>query len=155
MRSNLCPHLINNTCEIASSIALEEVPHSSEVCRACLACDRPSRINLHTISLANSIRPLTSEEEKRLTKIITDSSEALGTQLAKLFSYLGISEKKDCACPGHKDILNLWTSDYIRINLNKVIRWLEHESKKRRLPFSKRATKFILLSLISEREENE
>jgi hypothetical protein len=151
----ICPHRLNGNCEIASSIALKPVTYLSEVCLECERSDRPYRVNIFTISLAGTARTLTSEELERLSAIASDEIEGFGSRLQRIFSHLGISEGKDCACPGHKDILNLWTPEYVRRNIDRVVRWLENESRKRRLPFSRTLVKRFLLHLVTDSEVSE
>lgn len=149
-----CPHLDNGRCEIASSIAYKDIFASPHKCAACQNDSRSQRINLVTISLANSARTLTPEEKIKLYKIVADDlPSGFGERLARIFKYLGIEDSPDCGCSGHKDILNLWTKDYIQTHREKVIRWLGNESRKRRLPFSPRLVRKFLSFLISLEKE--
>ena len=150
MRSDMpteCPYLISDPstserqCNLIYDLTGVIYHSSTETCLACEKTDRPQRINLVTISIASRLTP---EREYNLELLGT----GFGTKLANLFKQLSLSEVKGCECPGHQDILDLWTPEYIRQNIDKVLDWLAKESKRRRIPFLRPITKRILLTLL-------
>ena len=144
-----CPHLVSNNrqCNLIYDLTGAIYHSSTETCSACTKTDRPQRINLVTISIASRLTP---EREYNLELL----GNGFGTKLANLFKQLSLSEVKGCECPGHQDILDLWTPEYIRQNIDKVLDWLAKESKRRRIPFLRPITKRILLSLLKDYEIN-
>lgn len=148
---HLCPHHINETCNIASSIAELIVPIDETTCTVCLSCPRPCRLNAHTITLALVYKP--SLDEVYLRSIVDGQSPAFGTRLSNT---LGIffQESEGCACPGRKDILDVWTPSHIRKNMEEVIDWLQQEAKKRKLPFFRPAVRILLNTLLLYEERS-
>jgi hypothetical protein len=70
-----------------------------------------------------------------------------GSRLHALISPF-LSEIEGCRCPGHRDILDIWTPEYIEKNIDRVVQWLAHEARKRSIPFSYIATRLSLLALL-------
>lgn len=133
-----CKYLDNNHCLLVQELTSLPSPTSESTCNTCLKS--PTRINLVTIGLANKISP-------DMTYDISHLGSGFGTRLHNLISpYL--SEVEDCDCETHKDILDLWTPEYIRKNIDRVVQWLADSARKRRIPFSYRITRLVLLSLL-------
>jgi hypothetical protein len=146
MVENNCPHLTSERqCKLIYDLTGVIYHSSTETCLACTKTDRPQRINLVTISIASRLTP---EREYNLELLGT----GFGTKLANLFKQLSLSEVRGCECPGHQDILDLWTPEYIRQNIDKVLDWLAKESKRRRIPFLRPITRRILLTLLRSYE---
>lgn len=144
--SEQCPHSINNTCEIASSISGLSIPIDEPTCKMCSSCPRPRRLNAHTITLALVYKP--DLDESHLRSIVDGLSPAFGTRLSNTLSLL-FQESEGCGtCTGHKDILDVWTPSYIRSHLEGVIDWLQIEAKKRHLPFFRPAVRILLKTLL-------
>lgn len=137
-----CPYLNLSRCKLVEELTNKECQVTRNICLACENSDRPQRINLVTITLASRLTP---EREYPIDML----GNGFGTQLANLFKHLSLSEVKGCECPGHQDLLDLWTPEYIRSNIDLVVKWLGKESRKRRIPFLPFLAKRILLRLLS------
>lgn len=155
----ICKHLHNNHCTLVEKLTSLPCPVTTE----CSSCSQD--INLVTLTLA-------ATSEKRHGKPPTQYDISLlghgyGTRLHNLLGRIGIhstpslsedreeypsslSEVGGCDCNTHKDILDLWTPEYIRKNIDQVVGWLSTEARRRRLPFSYTLTRFLLLRLISK-----
>lgn len=151
-----CPFLANNNCGLVSELLNKPCPVSESTCVACLSTDRPSRINLVTIGLAQKLTPpprSTSERNSNILAFPLDQSaldqlgNGFGSRLHALISPF-LSEIEGCRCPGHRDILDIWTPQYIEKNIDRVVQWLAHEARKRSIPFSYIATRLSLLALL-------
>lgn len=140
-----CPHAINGTCEIASSISDLSIPIDEPTCLACSNCPRPQRLNAHTITLALVYKP--DLDPTHLRSIVDGHSYGFGTRLSNTLSIF-FQESPGCACPGHKDILDVWTPAFIRKNMERVIDWLQSEAKSRGLPFFRPAARILLNTLL-------
>lgn len=159
-----CPFYSNSQCGLVSELLNKPCPVSESTCVACLSTDRPSRINLVTIGLAQKLTSRT-EPSKSLTPTPRSTSErnilafpldqstldqlgnGFGSRLHALISPF-LSEIEGCKCPGHRDILDIWTPQYIEKNIDRVVQWLAHEARKRSIPFSYIATRLSLLALL-------
>lgn len=161
-----CPFYTNNSCGLVSELLNKPCPVSKPACTACLSTDRPSRINLVTIGLAqkltNTIEPresLTSPAPRSTSErnilaldldnplLLSSLGEGFGSRLHALISPF-LSEIDGCKCPGHRDILDIWTPQYIEKNIDRVVQWLAFEARKRSIPFSYKATRLSLLALL-------
>lgn len=140
-----CPFLNNNTCEIASDLAEKPVSIIPEVCYACENCERPRRVNVFTANLALTANPKIDEE--RIHAVINGNISGFGTKLHNLFSVF-FNDTPDCQCPGHRDILDVWTPDYISKHLDQVVNWLKYAAIQRRLPFSSTLARYLLRRLL-------
>lgn len=143
-------------CGLVSELLDKPCPVANSTCVACLSTDRPSRINLVTIALAQKLSPAprsTSERNNILALDLTDPDlmnqlgNGFGSRLHALISPF-LSEIEGCRCPGHRDILDIWTPQYIEKNIDRVVQWLAHEARKRSIPFSYIATRLSLLALL-------
>ena len=163
----ICPFLDNNSCRLVSDLLGKACPVKPSTCVACLSTDRPSRINLVTIALAQKLTPsprstsekktassLTSERNSNILALdlnnpdlINQLGNGFGSRLHALISPF-LSEIEGCKCPGHRDILDIWTPQYIEKNIDRVVQWLAHEARKRSIPFSYIATRLSLLALL-------
>lgn len=151
-----CSFYNNNQCGLVSELLDKSCPVSESTCVACLSTDRPSRINLVTIGLAQKQTPpprSTSERDNDILALPLDEStlnqlgNGFGSRLEALISPF-LSEVEGCKCPGHKDILDIWTPQYIEKNIDRVVQWLAHEARNRSIPFSYKATRLALLALL-------
>lgn len=143
-------------CGLIFELLDKPCPVSESTCVACLSTDRPSRINLVTIGLAQKLTPTPRSTSERNSNILTfplDQStldqlgNGFGSRLHALISPF-LSEIEGCKCPGHRDILDIWTPQYIEKNIDRVVQWLAHEARKRSIPFSYIATRLSLLALL-------
>ena len=132
-----CPHLNNNHCKLVEKLTSIPCPVTTE----CSSCSQ--NINLVTLTLA-----ATSEKRQGTQYDISLLGHGFGTRLHNLLGKLSLSEVEGCECNTHKDILDLWTPEYIRKNIDQVVGWLATEARRRRLPFSYTLTRFLLLRLI-------
>lgn len=139
MRSDLCTYLENNHCKLVEELTSLPSPTSESICKSCL--QSPSRINLVTITLANRI-------DKTREYDISSLGKGFGTQLHSLISPYLSEISEDCGCHEKKDILDLWTPEYIRKNIDRVVEWLSKSARKRSIPFSYRLTRLLLLTLL-------
>ena len=130
-----CPHLNNNHCKLVEKLTSIPCPVTTE----CSSCSQD--INLVTLTLASRLTP---EKEYDISLL----GHGFGTRLHNLLGKLSLSEVEGCECNTHKDILDLWTPEYIRKNIDQVVGWLATEARRRRLPFSYTLTRFLLLRLI-------
>lgn len=151
-----CPFLIEHNCGLVSDLLSKDCPVAESTCVACLSTDRPSRINLVTITLAQKLSPTphsTSEKNNDILAFPLDEStieqlgNGFGSRLHALISPF-LSEIEGCKCPGHRDILDIWTPQYIEKNIDRVVQWLAFEARKRSIPFSYKATRLSLLALL-------
>ena len=151
-----CPFYSDNSCGLVATLLSKRCPVAESTCVACLSTDRPSRINLVTIALAQKLSPAprsTSERNNILALDLTDPDlmnqlgNGFGSRLHALISPF-LSEIEGCKCPGHRDILDIWTPQYIEKNIDRVVQWLAHEARKRSIPFSYIATRLSLLALL-------
>jgi hypothetical protein len=139
-----CPHLKENSiCEIASEIANTPRPTTPETCRACMSNERPQRLNIHTLTIAGP-----NVDISHIQSVIDGTSTGFGTRLQSVLGVFFRSEK-GCGCNGHKDILDVWTPEYIRENLETVIEWLHTEARNRRIPFSRFLVRQLLESVLA------
>lgn len=139
MKIHNCPFLEDSVCRLVSDLVGTEVETDISKCEACENTDRPHRINLVTLSLA---APHTTQQFD-----ISDLGNGFGTRLHNLIGWL-VAPTPDCECPGHRDVLDLWTKEYILKNSTKVINWLYNEANKRNLPISKFAIRITLRLLL-------
>lgn len=140
-----CPHNLNDTCEIASEIAGTPCSLPPGICTACEESTRPRRLNRYTVDLALTYNHDISIE--RMQSVIDGTSNEFGTRLSNTIGLI-LVPTPDCGCPGHKDILDVWTPKYVNENIEHVIAWLQYEAIKRSLPFSRRLCKLLLLGLL-------
>lgn len=140
-----CSFLKENTCEIASAIATKPCYTHESICTACLTCNRPRRLNIYTAGLVIQHNPAINMEQ--LKEAMLEDAEGFGTTLANAFAPF-FQELPDCDCPARKDILNVWTKDYISKNLEYVVRWLQTEAYRRSIPFSPMLTRIFLRGLL-------
>lgn len=141
----LCPHNIDDTCEIANKIAGTPCALPPGICTACKESSRPRRLNRYVMDLALTYNHDISIE--RMQAVIDESSDEFGTRLANTIGLI-LTPTVDCSCPGHRDILDVWTPQYIKKNMEHVIAWLQYEAVKRSIPFSRRLCKLLLLGLL-------
>jgi len=130
-----CKYLENSYCKLVEELTSIPCPVTTE----CSNCSQA--INLVTLTLASRLTP---EREYDISLL----GHGFGTRLHNLLGTLSLSEVEGCECSTHKDILDLWTPEYIRSNIDRVVKWLADEARKRRLPFSYRITRFLLLQLL-------
>lgn len=131
-----CRHWEAGHCKLVEELAGKPCPVTTE-CKSCT-----QDINLVTLTLASRLTP---EREYDISLL----GHGFGTRLSNLLGNLGIRSLSGvCDCGTHKDILDLWTPDYIRQNIDQVVEWLAREAGRRRLPFSYRLTRFLLLRLL-------
>jgi hypothetical protein len=150
-----CPFLSNDQCGLVAELVNKPCPVKPATCSACLSTDRPSRINLVTIALAQKLSPAPrSTSERNILAIdlnnpdlINQLGNGFGSRLHALISPF-LSEIEGCKCSGHRDILDLWTPEYIQKNIDRVVQWLAYEARKRSIPFSYIATRLSLLALL-------
>lgn len=129
-----CKYLDNSHCRLVEELTSIPCPVTNE----CLHCTQD--INLTTITLASRLTP-------ERTYDISNLGNGFGTRLHNLLSPF-LSEVPECECREHKDILDLWTEEYIKQNIDRVVSWLATEARRRRLPFSYRLTRILLLKLL-------
>ena len=145
-----CPHRIKGTCDIATQIAQTPCVTSEEICLACSICTRPNRLNPHTLALAyDNNRAL---DISHIQAVIDGTSPGFGERLANTIG-LFFRSVAGCGCEGHKDILDVWTKEYIQDNLDTVIDWLQTEAKTRGLPFSRVLVRLLLLGLLKNQDQ--
>lgn len=147
--SRACVHRQHNSvCEIASEIASIPCTTTIETCAACLATSRPRRLNIHTLTLAYAHNQ--QIDMQHCQEVIDGSASGFGTRLANT---IGLILKEDasssCGCAGHKDILDVWTKDYIRTRMDTVLDWLQNKAYTRHLPFSRSVTRCLLQGLLA------
>lgn len=142
-----CPHLHQGQCEIASELAGKAVSVPSHVCKLCLTCDRPHRLNFYTLSLAHEANP--EVDRAKLQQLIEEGrKDGFGTRLKSMIGRF-VQPDGNCSCTGHQDILDAWTAEHIAANLNQVVEWLKNEAEKRQLPFSASLTRLMLKGLLA------
>jgi hypothetical protein len=146
-----CIHNLDELCEIATEIAHKPCKILTTTCQACVLDQRPKRLNVYTMSLALVYEP--ELDIPLLESVIDNTSNAFGTRLANTLGIL-FQESPDCPCPGRKDILDTWTPDYIKANLDYVVGWLQQEAMRRRLPFFRPFARILLLGLLRISERN-
>lgn len=134
-----------NVCVLASEIAKTSCTTNSSICAMCQECDRPKRLNIYTAGLILQNDP--SQNMDSLVKTMLGTQKGFGSTLAAMFKPF-FQELPNCECPGHEDILNTWTKEYIQSNLETVIRWLQTEAYRRSVPFSPMLTRLLLKSLL-------
>jgi hypothetical protein len=140
-----CSLLSGVECTLASHIAMRTCNTHESICTSCLACDRPRRLNIYTAGLIIENNPTMSMQQ--LSDAMLEDANGFGTTLANAFAPF-FQELPDCDCPGRKDILNIWTKDYISENLEYVVRWLQTEAYRRSIPFSPMLTRIFLRGLL-------
>jgi hypothetical protein len=111
----------------------------------CQECDRPKRLNIYTAGLIVANDP--TQDMDNLVNTMLSTKKGFGTTLATVFKPF-FQELPNCECPGHEDILNIWTKEYIQSNLETVIKWLQTEAYRRSIPFSPMLTRLFLKSLL-------
>lgn len=73
--------------------------------------------------------------------------EGVGTELKLLLSrYLGIRTSAGCKCNQHAQEMNQKGVQWCESNKETILRWLQEESKKKKLPFIRTAA-FSLISI--------
>lgn len=73
--------------------------------------------------------------------------EGVGTELKLLLSrYLGIRTSAGCKCNQHAQEMNQRGVQWCESNKEQILRWLQEESKKKKLPFIRTAA-FSLISI--------
>lgn len=131
-----CPFLNQNRCSLAEELADSSPIYTTPgTCKACSTSNRPNRVNLITITL--------SGKDYDISKL----GKGYGTQLSNLL-YPFFQKLPGCRCKGHKDLLDLWTPEYIRKNIDRVVNWLAEEARKRKIPFSYKITRSLLLAIL-------
>jgi len=142
----MCPFLNENKCEIATEIAGVPCPTTPKICEQCLSCTRPSRLNMYTMSLA--LVKNAYLDEAKLQEVIDGTSNGFGTRLHNTLGLI-LADLPDCKCPGHRDILDVWTPGYIHENMDSIINWLQTEAVKRGVPFFRPFVRLLLKTLLS------
>jgi len=146
-----CPHYQEGACEIASEVAHTRCETNDNVCRSCTRDKlRSRRLNRETLTLAVLHNP--TMDISAAESVIDNVSTGFGTRLANTVG-LFIRSTPTCGCAGHQDILDTWTPDYIRENLDKVLDWLHNEAKTRKMPFSRILVRTLLLGLLATQSE--
>lgn len=140
-----CSFLNNTICQLATDIATVPCVTHASICNACLSCDRPRRLNIYTAGLVVKHNP--KQDMNQLIAVISEEHEGFGSTLAKAFAPF-FQEIPDCQCPGHQDVLDIWTKEHILENLEEVIRWLRTEAYRRDIPFSPKLCRLFLKSLL-------
>lgn len=141
-----CQHIVNGSCFLASELARTDVPINEYVCSVCVNDPyRPKRLNIHVMNLA--LRYNQTLDEQTMLQVISGEKSGFGDKLATVFGL--IKQTPDCRCSGMQDLLNVWTKDYIRENIEMVITQLEIEARNRSIPFSRLLAKMLLLGLLS------
>jgi hypothetical protein len=131
-----CPYREGKRCTLVEDYLIyQPVPTTPEICRACLKHEK--RLNYITLSLASRT------SERQLIPLPPTTKGTIGTQLESIFGTI-FQKLPDCRCPGHRDILDTWTPEYIKSNMSHVIRWLEREAKIRKIPFSRTLARTLL-----------
>lgn len=135
----ICPFLVQSQCKIVHDISSKSYNPTIKECDICLSSE--SRVNLLTITRAKKLSPSLD---------IKLNNSTIGTDLHSLLApYL--SEVEDCGCHEHAEILDLWTPEYIKKNIDRVVEWLAESARKRSLPFSYAITRIFLLGFIKKR----
>lgn len=140
-----CGFLKNNICVLASDIAKTNCITSQSICNCCIACDRPRRLNIYTAGLI--LENNTTYNMDQLASSMLEDAKGFGTTLANAFANF-FQELPNCQCPGHQDVLNVWTKEYITENLDYVVNWLRVEAHRRAIPFSPMLTRIFLKGLL-------
>ena len=142
-----CPFLKSEICELASQIAKSPCTTTKKICESCLASDRPRRLNAINAKLITKHNKEISQES--LDAIILQEADGKGFG-SLLHSVFGIyfKDSSTCGCSGHEDILNSWSPEYIKKNIDKVVFWICQSAINRKLPHSKLAIKMLLVSLL-------
>ena len=84
----------------------------------------------------------------------TTTTTGPGTELSKLLKMIGISPKeKGCQCKSHAKRMDREGPQWCRENIEKILGWLQTESKKRKLPFMKQVAKQVVLLAIRRAEK--
>ncbi len=135
----------SETCELADEVAGTPCKVDSRVCAACTSSTRSRRLNRQVLAVALDHNP--SIDTEKLLAIVDGESEGFGTRLANTLGWF-IPQEPGCKCPGYQDLLDTWTPEYIRANLDRVVGWLQNEAEVRRIPFSRTLTKLLLQALL-------
>lgn len=84
---------------------------------------------------------------EKMEEVIDGTSDGFGTRLANTIGII-FADQIDCKCPGHRDILDVWTPSYIKANLDSITDWLSYEALKKGIPFSRKLCKVLLKGLL-------
>lgn len=157
-----CPHNIDGECRIAALISGKKCSIRPDTCVACTESPRSQRLNIHTAMLAVMHNP--DLDVSLLDSVIDGTHTGFGTKLSKTISkipstfgttlsyYLEpfFQEYPGCGCPGLKDVLDVWTPDYIKKNMDYVVATLHQQARQRNLPFFRPAARYLLTRLLKE-----
>lgn len=90
---------------------------------------------------------LRSNGQSRPGKVIVDGP---GTELSRILKMFGIFPKGCCKCGSRAHTMNIWGPDRCEENIDKILKWLREEAKKRHLPFVEALSRRLVLWAISK-----
>ena len=75
-----------------------------------------------------------------------------GTELARLLWWFGLKDRPECPCKAKARQMDHWGPEKCLQNLDRIVRWLRHEAKVRKLPFSRKAAQLVVVLAIRRAE---
>ncbi len=163
-----CPHLEHwkdgsTTCRVATLLAQREntdrhCKASPDACQVCELQEIPRAANKVTVSLAYSTLFRDKELDLngkhsyiRAALINGIPEDGPGTRLKKRLSWFASGEHK-CDCENHAKMMDMMGTHGCRQNMELIVGWLEEESKRRGLIFSRFIAKTFVAAAINEYE---
>ena len=106
-----CPHLTNETCELATWIANKECPTTPEICQACCRTENPMDINEVVNTLAD-VQPI---------------GKGPGTTLKKTLDWF-VRVPPGCNCMDRVVVMDNWGSDRCEKEKSTILGWLRESA---------------------------
>ena len=112
-------------------------------------------VEMHGRDFARMLAKYRSKEERTVSLMIEKTAlsphadGAVGTELKKLLSKIGIAEKPNCSCNKHAKAMDAAGPDWCEQNITTIVGWLRDEAGRRKLPFVDTAGKALVKLAIS------
>jgi len=112
-------------------------------------------VEMHGRDYARLLAKYRTKEERTVNLTITRTplpphpDGMVGTELKKLLSMIGITEKPNCSCNKRARAMDVAGPDWCEQNLATIVAWLREEATRRKLPFIDTAGKALVRMAIS------
>lgn len=141
-----CEFLEEDNCNFIRKLTGQPYAKTSpSLCKACLLCERPKRLNEFTISLIEDV-----QQQERAAQVMLEDKGA-GSDLEKVFGLFAKPEK-GCGCKQTKDWINFLTLDEIIQKKTEIVDAIASNAHSMGFNISKGTIQTVLNAIIVKRK---